>query len=776
MKQKTDSELLREFSSSGKQQSFARIVERHGPMVHAVSRRILSNEQDAKDVTQATFIILAREASRLTKQPSVAGWLHTVARRASLDALKSRKTRQHYEEAAMNDPTTHTLESNSTQEWRPELDAALESLPLRYRQPLVLFHLEGASLAEVAQQLRLRPSTLGTRLSRARELLRKALGRRGFEVASASVIAVMLTEEAKASQFSDSLYLETVEAASGSSSALSPSLLELVNGFSGVKASEGGLLALASAPWFNTAAISSVVVAGTLGIYAYIKSGEAPDAAPEPAVSEPVAASSNPEPHSASSAPTIDHPVGKDTNSLSPENQETLLELSELSMDEFKALMDATFYISDEKERLTAIREQLGMPISDAVYTDVLAQQGFSFDPQRFYKHLFATWAEEAPFIATLWAQSTPEKVRNQIMPDIFISWLHQDEPAALKWGTQHLSPKELALCQTRMEFQQANPQFAMNNVLNVEAKWREIPDTDEAPLMESTLRREFRQSMREWAADAPLEATQYAIHQLEDEYFRRLGLEIAFTELSITDPDAALHMAQGLSSDEERLDALVDTLPAWQLKYLERTIDEVVDVQEFSENQYAELLENVVTDWAAAEPLRAMDFAQSLEREEVRDFLATEVLDNWARKDPAQAGGWILNMPEGPQRDKNLARVSRSIGATNLELTKTMIQAIGNPKEELYAAVTLLSSSELLNTAPKEALELIPEAEVLSYRSVEQLAQRVSSDGAEPFLAWFERSHAAGKIQYLYGNENDPELADERHRKLLRSIQQKSN
>lgn len=75
---KTDAELLREFYRSRSSASFTTLVERHGPMVHAVALRILTNHHDAQDVTQGVFIVLAREAAKLSGKPSVGGWLHTA--------------------------------------------------------------------------------------------------------------------------------------------------------------------------------------------------------------------------------------------------------------------------------------------------------------------------------------------------------------------------------------------------------------------------------------------------------------------------------------------------------------------------------------------------------------------------------------------------------------------------------------------------------------------------------------------------------------------------
>jgi RNA polymerase sigma factor (sigma-70 family) len=222
----TDADLLKEFSSSGSHSAFATLVERHGPMVHSVAMRILSNHHDAQDVTQATFLVLAREAAALSRKPSVAGWLHTVSRRLSLDAHRSRESRQRREATAMNEPVNLTRDAVSTG-FRRELDAALDGLPERYRHPLVLFHLEGASLDEVARRLDLQPSTLRTRLSRAREMLRNILVRRGVEVASVAALSSFFTAEAKAAAFTPSLLSSVVATATGNGTGASTTILQL---------------------------------------------------------------------------------------------------------------------------------------------------------------------------------------------------------------------------------------------------------------------------------------------------------------------------------------------------------------------------------------------------------------------------------------------------------------------------------------------------------------------------------------------------------------------
>ena len=75
-----DDALLARFVERKDEQAFAEVVRRNGPHVLRVCRSILGEATASEDAFQATFLLLARRALRLTRPGSLAGWLHATKR------------------------------------------------------------------------------------------------------------------------------------------------------------------------------------------------------------------------------------------------------------------------------------------------------------------------------------------------------------------------------------------------------------------------------------------------------------------------------------------------------------------------------------------------------------------------------------------------------------------------------------------------------------------------------------------------------------------------
>ncbi len=181
----SDRELLRRFAG-GDEAAFAALVQRHGPLVMGICRRVLGHQQDAEDAFQATFLVLARKAGCLAWRESISNWLHGVALRVARKSRTSAARRRIKEKIAGEQNLHENLHENipdpSWSELRPVLDEELARLPARYRAPLILCYLEGKTRDEAAEILRWTPGSVKGRLERGRELLRQRVGRRGLEL------------------------------------------------------------------------------------------------------------------------------------------------------------------------------------------------------------------------------------------------------------------------------------------------------------------------------------------------------------------------------------------------------------------------------------------------------------------------------------------------------------------------------------------------------------------------------------------------------------------
>jgi RNA polymerase sigma factor (sigma-70 family) len=183
----SDSQLLESFVArrdGSWESAFAILLQRHGPMVLGVCRRILVDPQDVEDAFQATFLVLTRKAGSIRVDGSVGRWLFGVATRVARRARADVRRRRAREKTGVERLELAAREAAGTRAELADLQAVLAEelvkLPARFQAPVVLCDLEGSSHEQAARWLGWPVGTVKSRLSRARARLRRRLRQRGL--------------------------------------------------------------------------------------------------------------------------------------------------------------------------------------------------------------------------------------------------------------------------------------------------------------------------------------------------------------------------------------------------------------------------------------------------------------------------------------------------------------------------------------------------------------------------------------------------------------------
>jgi RNA polymerase sigma factor (sigma-70 family) len=193
-----DVQLLRRFLAKGDEAAFAILVQRHGPMVFGVCRRLLQDENDAEDAFQATFLVLVRKAASLARPGSLGPWLYGVASRTARKARTEAVMRRARERQLEDVPAPEASGDVVWRDLRPLLDEEVGRLPHKYQAPFVLCYLEGKTNEEAAVLLGCPKGTVISRLARARQRLRGRLERRGVTLTAGAMMAVLAERSAAA--------------------------------------------------------------------------------------------------------------------------------------------------------------------------------------------------------------------------------------------------------------------------------------------------------------------------------------------------------------------------------------------------------------------------------------------------------------------------------------------------------------------------------------------------------------------------------------------------
>lgn len=164
--------------ASGDEDAFRGIVDRYKDSLVNYLTHLVRSRDRAEEIAQDAFVRLYRNASKVQQQARVGPYLFRIATNVVVTEARREKRwslllpRLHAStHQSVSAPDSDLMASEIQQ----QVTAALARLPVNYRAPLLLFELEEWSYDEIARALDIRCGTVKSRISRARELLRRHL-------------------------------------------------------------------------------------------------------------------------------------------------------------------------------------------------------------------------------------------------------------------------------------------------------------------------------------------------------------------------------------------------------------------------------------------------------------------------------------------------------------------------------------------------------------------------------------------------------------------------
>ena len=159
----------------GDQDACASLVREYAPMVGTVIWRATGDHDAVEDLAQETFLRVFRGLRYFDARARLSTWIYTIAHRVAIDYLRQGYTRRNEVEPLerLVSPQRNPEAAAADEELDGIVRAQVETLPEKYRLPLVYATIDELDYQTIAAMLKVKPGTVKTLVFRARQLLRE---------------------------------------------------------------------------------------------------------------------------------------------------------------------------------------------------------------------------------------------------------------------------------------------------------------------------------------------------------------------------------------------------------------------------------------------------------------------------------------------------------------------------------------------------------------------------------------------------------------------------
>ena len=183
---KDSDEQLAARIQQGDKDLFGILMERYEKKLFRYGRKFLSSQDNIVDMVQEVFIKAYQNIQSFDVTQKFSPWIYRIAHNTFINALKkTARSPLHFldfdtliSHPIYEDPAIREQEEK---QMSMMLEKGLDQLSPAYREIVVLFYLEELSYKEIAEVLRVPIGTVGIRLRRAKDALRKAYEKMGYK-------------------------------------------------------------------------------------------------------------------------------------------------------------------------------------------------------------------------------------------------------------------------------------------------------------------------------------------------------------------------------------------------------------------------------------------------------------------------------------------------------------------------------------------------------------------------------------------------------------------
>ncbi|MDY7032341.1 MAG: RNA polymerase sigma factor [Thermodesulfobacteriota bacterium] len=165
-------------------QRFNKLVYPHVTFLYNMALRYTGNTYDAEDLVQETLHIALKRLSQLRDETKCKSWLFKILRSVFLRELTINERKQKFEFNECNDyaallkgvAENYDIEKVLERKAKnSQIQQILETLPEKYKSPILLYYMEDLTYQEISEYLRIPIGTVMSRLSRAKVFLKNEI-------------------------------------------------------------------------------------------------------------------------------------------------------------------------------------------------------------------------------------------------------------------------------------------------------------------------------------------------------------------------------------------------------------------------------------------------------------------------------------------------------------------------------------------------------------------------------------------------------------------------